>query len=337
MMVWVNRLASKHLTMLGMLLLAVGSALSYGGRLDVSMWVLVVPLLVLSLNLLAAIMTNRRINRQAGLLVFHLGLLGLVIVVAFGRLVHMDAQVEMIVGQGFYPELLHETKHGPLHISHLDEVNFIQGPYSVNYDPGPRRKETYSYAMVTYPDGHKQEIVFGDDKPLLMGNYRIYTSFNKGFTTILTWTPDGGESVTGSVNMPSFPLYDYKQQNTWTPPGTDDEIKFWLRLTTAYDESVKWVLEQKTSSGVLVVTVGDERVELMPGEEARLPAGTLRFDELTMWMGYTIFYDPTLGWLFWISVIAVLGLTWHLGHKIMVQGWSGKDDDDSVSASNAKV
>lgn len=337
MMIWVNRLASKHLTMFGMFLLAIGAALSYGGRLDVSMWVLVVPLLVLSVNLLAAIMTNRRINRQPGLLIFHLGLLGLVVLVAIGRLVHMDAQVEMVVGQAFDHESLHEIKQGPLHVSHLDEINFIQGPYSVNYDPGPRRRETYSYVMATRPNGQREEFVIGDDTPLLMGDYRIYTSFNKGYTTILTWKPDGGEPITGSVNMPSYPLYDYKQQNSWTPPGTKDEIKFWLRLTNPHDENKKWVLEEKTSGGVLVVTVGDERVELDPGEETKLPTGVLRYEALTMWMGYTIFYDPTLGWLFWISVIAVLGLTWHLGYKIAVQGWSGRDGENSAAADNAKA
>ncbi len=312
---WLYRLASIKLTLIGMVLLCIGAILSYGSQFDFSVWVLVLPLFWLSVNLLAAISTNRKINRQPGLLVFHLGLLGIAVLAAIGRLTHLDAQVEIINGQSFEPGLLQEVKKGPWHRWGLEGGEFVQGQYIVNYEPGLQRGATYSHVYVKQSDGTRQHLVVGDDKPLLLGGYRFYTSFNKGFAPILTWIPDAGAPVTGSVNMPSYPLYEYKQKNAWSPPGTNEEIEFWLTLKTPYTEDDYWSLQQETSSGTLAVTVGDQRVELNVGDEARLPHGRLRYEELRMWMGYTIFYDPTLRWLFFVSVVAVLGLGWHLWQK----------------------
>lgn len=312
---WWYRLASIKLTLVGMVLLCIGAILSYGSNFDFSVWVLVLPLGWLSVNLLAAIATNRKINRQPGLLIFHLGLLGIAVLAAIGRLTHLDGQVEIITGQSFEPGLLQEVKKGPWHRWGLAGGEFIQGQYIVNYEPGLQRGATYSHVYVRQPDGTRQHRVVGDDKPLLLGGYRFYTTFNKGFAPILTWIPDAGQPVTGSVNMPSYPLYEYKQKNAWSPPGTNEQIEFWLTLKTPYTESDSWSLQQETSSGILVVTAGDQRVELNVGDEVRLTNGRLRYEELRMWMGYTIFHDPTLRWLFLVSVLAVLGLGWHLWQK----------------------
>lgn len=308
-----SAMASLKVTLVGMLLLSVGSMLTYGGDTGVTVWVLIIPMLLLALNLVCAIATNRKINGQPGLLVFHLSLLALVIVVAVGRLAHLDAQIEIVVGQSFDGSHLVDLQQGPWHTGDLNEIAFLQGPYSVSYDPGVQRGATASQIGLFDESGvFKKEIVVGDDTPLIFGDYRLYTSFNKGYAVILEWLPNEGGSYTGSINMPSFPLNDYRQKNEWTPPGSDTTVKFWLRLDTGYDEEGYWVLSMDNSSGVLVVTVNDLRVELQEGELLQFDDGQLRYKELTMWMGYTIFYDPTLRWLFFISTFGVLGLGWHL-------------------------
>lgn len=305
-------MASLKVTLVGMLLLAIGSMLTYGGDTGVTVWVLVIPMLIMAVNLVCAIATNRKINRQPGLLLFHLSLLALVVVIAVGRMAHLDAQLEMVVGQKFDVSNLVKAQQGPWHVGNIDIINFIQGPYAINYEPGIQRGATASRVGVIGSDGSITEQVVGDDTPLIFGDYRLYTSFNKGFAVILEWLPNEGTPQVGSINMPSFPLNDYRQKNEWIPPGSDHTIKFWLRLNTAYDENDYWVLSKDNSSGVLVVTVGDQRVELEEGEELQFSDGRLRYREMTMWMGYTIFYDPTLRWLFFISVFGVLGLGWHL-------------------------
>ena len=37
----------------------------------------------------------------------------------------------------------------------------------------------------------------------------------------------------------------------------------------------------------------------------------MRYDRLSAWMGYKVYYDPTLRWLFFVAIIAVIGMAWH--------------------------
>lgn len=316
-----SRLASSKLTLFGMVLLFIGAILSYGSILDVSMWVLVVPMAIMAINLLAAIATNRKINRQPGLLIFHLGLLGVVLLAALGRLTHLDAQVEIVQGNPFDPSLLNEIKKGPLHPWNFDKINFVQGPYTISYSAQLQRGLTETTIYYQDEQGRQKSFTFGDDVPYEIHNYKFYSSFNKGFAPILTWTPVGGAPITGSVNMPSFPLYDYKQKNSWTPPGEKDPVELWLKLATQYNQEGNWVLSKETSSAILAVTYKDKRVELKPGDVMTLPGGTLRYDQLSMWMGYTIFYDPTLAWMFYVSVLGTFGMGWHLWRRTSIEAW----------------
>ncbi len=154
----------------------------------------------------------------------------------------------------------------------------------------------------------------GDDRPLITNGYRFYTTFNKGFSPILTWMPDGGKPITGTVNMPSYPLFSFSQENTWTPPN-GKKIKFWLRLKTGMKVKQDWVLDGDNATGNLVVNTGGKRVELNPGEQIRLDGGVLRYEDLTTWMGFKIFYDPTLKPLFITAIISVLGMAAHFKQK----------------------
>jgi len=307
-------LSSLRLTLVGMILLAIGAGLSYGNPMDMPVWVLVVPMAVLALNLLSAIIVNPRIHRRASLLVFHLGLLGVVVLSAVGFLTRYEAHVELLQGTAFSPDGLFDQRIGPWHNGDLAGVHFVQGPYTVDYAAHMVRGHTRS--QVEVPDGHGgwQTKVIGDDRPLVIDGYRFYTSFNKGFAPILTWTPDGGQAVTGSVHMPSYPLFEFKQDNSWAPPG-GPQIKFWLRLTTGMTEKEPWVLDGGKTRRVLVVNTPSERKELHPGDSVKIPGGTLRYDHLSTWMGYKIFYDPTLHWLFATSIIGVLGLFAHFWRK----------------------
>jgi len=323
-----RRLSSLRFTLVGMVLLAIGAALSYNNPASTPVWVLVIPMALLAINLLSAIIINPRIHRRGSLLIFHLGLLGVVILSAVGFLTRFEAHVEMLQGTAFSADDLLDTKSGPWHTNHLDKVAFVQGPYTVDYAAGMMRGKTHSHIQV--PDGHGgwQRRVVGDDTPLVVDGYRFYTSFNKGFAPILTWIPDHGKPETGSVNMPSYPLFNFKQDNTWTPPG-GSKIKFWLRLDTGMDEKTAWVLDGNKTKGVLVINTEDgKRVELKPGDNARVPGGQLRYEHLATWMGYKIFYDPTLHLMFATAIIGILGLFTHFWQKF--GNWSAVSRVDEV-------
>ena len=311
--------------------LVIGSILSYGNPHDTPIWVLIAPMVLLALNLSAAIATNARINQQPGLLLFHVSLLLILLVATIGRLTHMDAHLELVVGTEFESANLLEINAGPLHSGALEKVQFVQGPFKVEYSPGMQRGLTFSHVKVKTATGDWEERVVGDDRPLVLEGYRFYTTFNKGFSPILTWIPDRGEPVTGTVNMPSYPLFEYKQDNRWNPPGSDEEIKFWLQLKTGMDESKHWVLDGETSTGVLIVTTDDKRHEVQVGESVALQNGRLRFDALTTWMGYRLFYDPTIQWMFFISIMGVLGLSQYFWKKINLQPWMDENFDTVVT------
>lgn len=308
-------LSSTRFTLVGMGLLGLGAALSYDNPVHTPIWVLVIPLLLLAINLVAAIVFNARIKSNGGLLVFHLGLLGIVVLAAIGRLTYMDAHLEIIEGGGFSAVDLIDIDKGPLHSGKLEQVRFIQGPYTVDYSPGMIRGLTHSHVRVPDGKGGWEEKIVGDDRPLVVEGYRFYTTFNKGFAPVLTWMPASGEPVTGVVHMPSYPLFEFKQSNSWTPPG-GQEIKFWLQLETGLDEGGYWRLDGRRSQGTLIVSSDNRRLELLPGDQVRLPGGTLRYEHLTTWMGYKLFYDPTIQWLFMFSMLGIIGLAIHFWHKV---------------------
>ena len=332
---FIRKFASLKFTLVGMGLLVVGASFSYGNPQDTPVWVLVVPMTLLAINLTAAIATNVRINQQPGLLLFHVSLLLILLLAAIGRLTHLDAHLELVAGTEFSSNKLLEQDAGPLHAGDLDQVRFVQGPFTVQYAAGLKRGLTHSHVSVETQPGQWEERVVGDDRPLVIKGYRFYTTFNKGFAPVLTWMPDNGVPVTGTVNMPSYPLFEYKQDNRWTPPGAEEEIKFWLQLNTGMTQDASWVLDGRTSSGVLVVTTDDKRREVQLGESVQLRTGTLRFDALTTWMGYRVFYDPTIQWLFLISILGVLGLTHYFWKKINLQPWL-EESSDSIVADSMK-
>jgi len=331
-MLWLRRLASLKFTLVGMLLLAGAAMMSYGNPVDVSEWVLVVPLALLGLNLAAAIITNPRINRQSGLLVFHVCLLSTVLMAGVGRLTHLDAHIEIAKDEVFHKDSLLEINQGPWHRGNLEKVAFTQGGFTVDYEAGLKRGLTHSAVFLPVPGGGVVEQDIGDDRPLILERYRFYTTHNKGFAPVLTWLPKNGQPITGRINMPSYPLYDYKQDNHWTPPGTEEKIKFWLQLDTGLTLDESWVLDGRNSTGVLVVSTGDKREELKPGDEVQLAEGRLRYEAMTTWMGYRVFYDPTLQWLFWITIIGVIGLSHFFWTRISLKDWQGEPEIDTEDA-----
>lgn len=312
---WLQIVGSPKLALVGMVWLGIGAGLSYGNPMDVSIWVLVAPLAFMAVTLLCAIFGYPRIHRQTGLLVFHVGLLAIVVLAALGRLTFFEARVEMLEGNLFNAQDLLDVRQGRWHRGKLSEVEFVQGPYRVEYSAGLVRGRTFNDVAVRNRVGEWETRVIGDDRVLVMDGYRFYTSFNKGYAPLLTWQPDGGsEPVSGAVHMPSYPMFAHKQDQIWQPPQ-GPALKLWLRLETGLQEDQAWVLNGQPVRSVLVVTEADKRHELLPGQAIAVAGGTVRYEKLLTWMGYKIFYDPTLHWMFAASVLSVAGLGWHFWRR----------------------
>ena len=312
-------LGTTRFTLVGMAMLGIGAALSYDNPVATPIWVLVVPLFLLALNLLIAIINNPAINRRFGLLMFHIGLLSVVILVAIGRLTHMEAHIELVDGSAFDPEALFDVRQGPLHRGKLDRIHFIQQGFKVDYRPGMKRGLTHDRILLAGDDGALMPMEVGDDRPLLTHGYRIYSTSNKGFAPRLVWIADDGSVQLGTIHMPSYPLLYFRQANEWTPPGDHQPIKFWLQLETGLDKDNAWVLDPSRAEGVLVVNSDGNRTELHPGQSIKLTGGTLQYQQLSSWMGFKVFYDPTLPWLFVSAILAVVGLLMHYWQKFSAE------------------
>jgi hypothetical protein len=301
-----HRLSSSRLTMAGFALLAACTLATYE-RPGTSVAAIVAPLALLALNLASAL-ALRPALRRGGLGLFHFALLTLLLLIGAGRLTHLDARVEVTEDTLLDAAQIEVTGAGPWHGTAWQRLTFRQGSYDVDYAPGVKRAHTRSRVWL---DGQDGPTVVGDDTPLVLDGYRFYTTHNKGFAPLLTWQADGGEPIQGALHMPSYPLFDYLQENRWTAPD-GRAMQFWLRIERPLPEQSAWKLDPHDMPTVLVVEVDAKRHELKPGESLQLPGAMLRFERLTGWMGYRIFYDPTLVPMLVVSLLGVLGLAWHL-------------------------
>lgn len=319
---FIGRLASLKLTLFILAALGAGILLAYSGRLD-GTWALAVPLALFAVNLMAAVATRPVFRRQRALLIFHIGLICIVLLLAAGRLTYLRGTVEVTEGEQFEGALI-STDAGPWHRSRLERVRFTNDGFEIAYRPGVRRDKTRNKLRYLDDDGRERAIEIGDQIPLVLHGYRFYTSPNKGFAPTFLWYPAGStEPMLGSVHLPAYPVHEYAQARDWQLPGAPP-VKVWTMLQ--FDEVI--LDPQKASEFRLprdykvVMRIGELRRELKPGEAIELPQGRLVFDGLRTWMGYTVFYDWTIQPLLLVCLLGVGALGWHFWRKFGARPWN---------------
>ena len=315
----ISRLGSLRLTPWGLLLFAAGVlAILLGGVQP--LWALLPGGTLLALNLAAGLLVHPQLKRSPGLLLFHLGLLAVALLALAGHLSRFEARIELVEGGSYDPDLLMALRAGPLHGDDWRHITFVQGPYSVDYDPGLERSHTRSTLYLPGEKGGWRQAEAGDDQPLVIDGYRFYTTWNKGFAVVLSWFPREGGQATGAVHMPAYPGMEWKQENDWRIPGSQETLHLSLHLPPRPPEDRAWQLRGERRTDVpLGVDVGGKRYELQAGQSLDLPQGRLKYEEVRGWMGYKIYYDPTLPWLFWTALVAICGLGWHYLHAFRTQ------------------
>ena len=317
------RLASLRLTLAVLLALGAGILVSYDAE-TASVWWIAAPLSIGAVNLGAAIVFNQRFRRQTPLLAFHIALLALVVLFACGRLSYFRGQVELAEGESFAGEMaqIANVRQGPLHVGNLGNVKFVNDGFSIRYAPGLRRAETQNRVRVGPALDSR---VIGDIDPLIAEGYRFYTSFNKGFALMFTWIPaDGSLPVRGAVHLPSYPIHEFEQAMEWTPPGMREPIWCLLRFDKPPLDETREAFFQKPAADVrhdVVLRAGTVRHELTVGQSQPFAEGVLRYDGLSTWMGYEVFYDWTIPWLLAACLMAVLCLAWHFARAFRANPW----------------
>lgn len=304
--------ASMRLTqvLLGMLAAATLAAYMADG---IGALTLGVPLGLLTVNLVAAVITNASFRRQPALLMFHLSLIAIVALLAASRLTSVTGRFELTEGMAFDGTLM-SSSTGAL-ASPTVNASFVNAGFTVEYGAGLKRGRTRNEVRWIDADGTERQQIIGDQKALVVNGVKFYTTSNKGFAPLFDWTANSDTTVRGAVHLPSFPLHEGEQVRDWKPMTGAPAIRVSLRLLdTVLDPSRPGILRMPVRHA-LHVRSGDVEAELVPGQSVSIAGGELRYVGLRTWMGYKTAYDPTVAWLLAAALVAVIALVAHYAIK----------------------
>ncbi len=310
-----NKIASLRLTVFFMVGLAVGTLLNYRNIFE-AQYLVLLPLGLLAINLFAALIVNHRIRRSTPLYLFHITLFVLLCLILVDDQFSLQARVELSESQDFNPAQVVTMKAGKWYTNSLETISFKQGDISVSYGPGRVRGYTRSHIAVISGKSISDQYI-GDDTPLKVNGYKFYTTHNKGFSAVLGWQPDGGARLNGTVHFPSYPGFEWKQDNYWELPMAEP-LALRLILSDSPPENTGWVLSREFSDMQLSIDQSGSQYLLSPGQSIELDSGVLTFARIHMWMGYRITYNPVLPWLFIVSMLGTLFLGWYFWVKFSV-------------------
>ncbi len=239
--------------------------------------------------------------------------------------VELAEGVAEVTEGGAFGGRLSEVESGPWHAGNLERVAFANLDIQVHYraNPGrdaPSRAETHNRLQWSDRDG-VQEAVIGDQYPLLLEGYRIYSTRNFGFAPLFLWSPHDEPPQRGSVHLNQYPAAWLDQTQQWTPPGS--LTKLWIQLN--FDENLlpaeRDSVLRPPAEHRLVIRYNARRQTLEPGQTLMLPEGELYYEGLVMWMGYRFHYDWTLPWMLAVSLIAVASLSLHFIQRGRARPW----------------
>ncbi len=309
--------ASLRLTIVGLAVLVVNSFAVTQSPEAAIPW-LVLPLGLLAINLFAALLVRHAFRQQAALLLFHVGLLVVLILVSASFLLRFDGSVELIEGESFDASAVRARGAGWLHPDRLDRIDFTQGPLEVRYLSGLRRHTTHSRVYMDVTGGAEIRRDIGDREGFTSHGYRFMTTFNKGYSVLVLWRDDGAGEVLGAVNFPSYPKFDWKQVNDWTTPA-GEMLTLELKLAERIPEDGPWTL-RSGNVGYEVGVSGGSRPEQMiaPGQSMDVAGGEITIVDLRLWMGYRIDYNPLLPWLLTAAFLSLGALAVHMAQKFRV-------------------
>ena len=319
-------LASLKFTPIGLTLLGAASVAVYKFDHNATPW-LAAPLLLLALNLIAAVATNGVFRRNTPLLIFHLALISLVLLAAIGRLTYLKGEAELTQGAAF--DELKQVEAGPLHWGRLDQLHFVNDGFEISYQAGPVLSRNVNHMRWQNERGEELKGEIEDNLPLILFGYRIYPTSNKGFAPLFVWQPLNGAQVLGAVHLPSYPVNATAQAQTWRPAGSQADLWVMLQVDDNLIPPDRPSQFRLPDNRTLVLRREDARYQMQPGDRIDLPDGTLVYRELRTWMGYRVFYDWTIPWMLAACVVAVLSMGWHFWRKFAVRPWNMEGDAGS--------
>jgi hypothetical protein len=301
-------LASPYLTVTFFLLMAAAAlgAAYYPQHITA---IVLPPLLLLFLNLGAAILSNARFRSDLPLLLFHLALLAFLALLLVARLSYFDGGIKLSTGtlfEGTYTSV----EKGILHGDGAKHLRFANDAIVEQTPPSGGDPITYNQIRWWDSNGRPNLAEIGNDRPLVLDSYRIFSTNFRGFAPIFRWKPKAGEESIGTVHLPESLPDEFPPGSTATLPGGDQA---WVQMRSAENTYVKGERIDLGAAALkhhLVLRIKDKRHELEPGSSIELDNGQLTYLQLGTWIGYRVTYDPTPPWLAASVFLGVVSLLW---------------------------
>lgn len=271
-----------------------------------TIWIL--PLGIFSVSVLAAVACRPRLRRDPALLGLHLALLVLIVLVGVARLTYLDGAVTLTEGAAFDGSLS-VVQRGPLHTGRVESIRFANEGVIEDFADRDRWRATYNRVRWWDERGASGVATIGDDSPLLLGGYRIYTTFNRGYSPVFLWESSrNGSRELGTVQLKADE--EFGMSNAWQLPDGPD---VWVMLDPQQDIRIERGTRRSNMGAdnlahSLVLRIGERREVLALGASLTLPEGRLTYVELKTWMGYRITHDFAAHWLASAAAIIVLCL-----------------------------
>ena len=184
--------------------------------------------------------------------------------------------------------------------------SYFGHPEWEEFAPGLNRQRTRSTVSVI-DGGDARRFELGETRPLILLGYRFATTPNKGHAMVLSWRDVNGSVMQGAVHFPSYPAQEWRQQQTWqTPAG--EKVTLGLQPHARPPADSGWVLRSQEVRVGASLSVHGVSHPLVPGKWIELHDGALRLDELRLWMGYRIDYQPLIQWMLVVSLVAIAAL-----------------------------
>lgn len=317
---WVVALASRRLTVLFFLLTA-GASLAVALEKMPATALMLAPFGLLVANIGAAIFASARFRADLPLLLFHLCLVALVALVGMARLVYLEGTATLSSGTAFEGEPQSE-KRGLLHFGRMQDLHFANEGFNEGFFRRGTYRATYNRVRWLDDSGQWQQAEIGDDRPLILHGYRIYTTKNRGFSPLFHWLPaeqkEAGDGTYGTVQLNDMPRETLAPSMQWALPG-GIPVRAILNIEAPgeqparHDEANRYA---KDLEHTLTLKIRDARHDLRPGEKVVLPEGTLTYVRLDSWMGYLITYDPTQPWIMGTVLLGIASLIWFYWRRI---------------------
>lgn len=312
---WLAELASPRWTIVFFLLTA-ATALAVVQQAGTPTLLMAPPFLLLLTNLGAAILVRPRFRADFPLLLLHLTLVAFMALVVVARLTYLHGTITLSNGSVFEGKPDTEER-GPLHRGKLGEIRFANDGFTENFTDG-RPHATYNRVSWQDDAGRWHVAQIGDDYPLLIKGYKVFTTRHRGFSPLFLWRPSaGGAEEYGAVPLAEQPEGVIEPATSFTlPNGSDAWLMLDLETKPALTDKPRADLGSKDLVHRLVLRTGGQRHVLRPGDHLALAEGNLIYVRLDSWMGYVISHDPTKPWMIATLLIGIGSLIWFYWRRL---------------------